>query len=162
MAPRRRVCSTLGANASLWCAGLKSPLRLEAHAVGSQGSASTARSHVERQLELFCAMNWEMQQSQTFRSISKEDLLQLVAENNIVMTDIINKLGVHERCAARMRASRRPGADGFPFLPRAAAAGQACPLVLDEAGLTATAVVPLPAGTTSPGSTCSTAASGSS
>ena len=24
-------------------------------------------------------------------------LLQLVAENNIVMTDIINKLGVHER-----------------------------------------------------------------
>lgn len=31
------------------------------------------------------------------RSLLVQVLLQLVAENNIVMTDIINKLGVHER-----------------------------------------------------------------
>ena len=37
------------------------------------------------------------QESQSIGKINKQVLLQLVAENNIVMTDIINKLGVHER-----------------------------------------------------------------
>ncbi|PSC70381.1 DUF155 family [Micractinium conductrix] len=54
-------------------------------------------SHVERTLETFCNMNLEMQESQNISKINKQVLLQLVAENNIVMTDIINKLGVHER-----------------------------------------------------------------
>ncbi|KAI3426339.1 hypothetical protein D9Q98_008712 [Chlorella vulgaris] len=54
-------------------------------------------SHVERTLETFCNMNLEMQESQNIGKINKQVLLQLVAENNIVMTDIINKLGVHER-----------------------------------------------------------------
>ncbi|EFN56401.1 hypothetical protein CHLNCDRAFT_144977 [Chlorella variabilis] len=54
-------------------------------------------SHVERTLETFCNMNLEMQETQNIGKINKQVLLQLVAENNIVMTDIINKLGVHER-----------------------------------------------------------------
>eukprot|EP00887_Chlorella_sp_A99_P004232 scaffold15.g4232.t1 len=54
-------------------------------------------SHVEQALEIFCNMNAEMQESQTFAKINKEALLKLVAENNIVMTDIISKLGLHER-----------------------------------------------------------------
>ena len=54
-------------------------------------------SHVERTLETFCAMNHTMASTQNIANINKKLLLQLVAENNIVMTDIINKLGVHER-----------------------------------------------------------------
>lgn len=53
--------------------------------------------HVERALETFWNMNQEMQTTQTFARVDKQVLLQLVAENNIVMTDIISKLGLHER-----------------------------------------------------------------
>ncbi|GAB4817342.1 hypothetical protein N2152v2_004388 [Parachlorella kessleri] len=54
-------------------------------------------SHVERTLETFCNMNLVMQETKNIAKINKQVLLQMVAENNIVMTDIINKLGVHER-----------------------------------------------------------------
>ena len=42
-------------------------------------------------------MNLEMVETANTARISKQVLLQLVAENNIVMTEIISKLGVHER-----------------------------------------------------------------
>jgi len=54
-------------------------------------------SHVERTLETFCSMNQGMAESATTKRVNKQELLQLVAENNIVMTEIISKLGVHER-----------------------------------------------------------------
>lgn len=42
-------------------------------------------------------MNLEMAETANTKRINKQELLQLVAENNIVMTEIISKLGVHER-----------------------------------------------------------------
>lgn len=54
-------------------------------------------SHVERTLETFCSMNLEMAESASIANVDKQVLLRLVAENNIVMTEIISKLGVHER-----------------------------------------------------------------
>ena len=54
-------------------------------------------AHVERTLETFCNMNTEMAETANIARINKQHLLQLVAENNIVMTEIISKLGVHER-----------------------------------------------------------------
>lgn len=54
-------------------------------------------SHVERTLETFCAMNADMADSANIARVDKAQLLRLVAENNIVMTEIISKLGVHER-----------------------------------------------------------------
>lgn len=54
-------------------------------------------AHVERTLETFCSMNLEMAESASIAGVDKQELLRLVAENNIVMTDIVSKLGVHER-----------------------------------------------------------------
>ena len=54
-------------------------------------------AHVERTLETFCSMNFEMMESASIAKVDKQVLLRLVAENNIVMTEIISKLGVHER-----------------------------------------------------------------
>jgi uncharacterized Rmd1/YagE family protein len=54
-------------------------------------------AHVERTIETFCSMNLEMAESASIAGVDKQVLLRLVAENNIVMTEIISKLGVHER-----------------------------------------------------------------
>lgn len=54
-------------------------------------------SHVERTMAIFRSMNLEMAETANLTKINKQHLLQLVAENNIVMTEIIAKLGVHER-----------------------------------------------------------------
>lgn len=54
-------------------------------------------SNVERTLETFRSMNLGMAESANIADINKQVLLQLVAENNIVMTEIISKLGFHER-----------------------------------------------------------------
>jgi uncharacterized Rmd1/YagE family protein len=54
-------------------------------------------AHVERTIETFCSMNLEMAESASIANVDKQVLLRLVAENNIVMTEIISKLGVHER-----------------------------------------------------------------
>ena len=59
---------------------------------------------MERTLETFCSMNLEMAESANLARINKQHLLQLVAENNIVMTEIISKLGVHERWGPRSAA----------------------------------------------------------
>jgi uncharacterized Rmd1/YagE family protein len=54
-------------------------------------------SHVERTMETFCSLNQEMTETANISKLNKQVILQLVAENNIVMTEIISKLGVHER-----------------------------------------------------------------
>lgn len=54
-------------------------------------------SHVERTMETFCSLNQEMTKTANISKLNKQVILQLVAENNIVMTEIISKLGVHER-----------------------------------------------------------------
>lgn len=38
-----------------------------------------------------------MQETKNIAKINKQVLLQMVASNNIILADIINKLGVHER-----------------------------------------------------------------
>lgn len=48
-------------------------------------------------MAIFRSMNLEMAETANFKNINKQHLLSLVAENNIVMTEIIAKLGVHER-----------------------------------------------------------------
>ncbi|KAI7843760.1 hypothetical protein COHA_002658 [Chlorella ohadii] len=100
-------CLTLSPQLPVWSSCSPDNIKLQAldlknmQVIGQVLAQSVAMdfysSHVERTLETFCNMNLEMQESQNIGKINKQVLLQLVAENNIVMTDIINKLGVHER-----------------------------------------------------------------
>ena len=49
-------------------------------------------------LRTFKDMNKEMRRTGTFKPVaSKEELLQMVAQNNLLFTDIISKLGIMER-----------------------------------------------------------------
>lgn len=54
-------------------------------------------SRVEQMLGQFTQINREMVETLDIRRINRGELLRLVAENNITLTDIINKLGVNER-----------------------------------------------------------------
>lgn len=54
-------------------------------------------SHVERMLAQFTQINKEMKETLNLKKINAQELLRLVAENNVIMTDIITKLGVNER-----------------------------------------------------------------
>lgn len=88
--------SCLPDNIKLQCLDLKN-MQVISQVLAQSVAMDFYSSHVERTLETFCNMNLEMQETQNISKINKQVLLQLVAENNIVMTDIINKLGVHER-----------------------------------------------------------------
>lgn len=72
-------------------------LQVISHVLGQSVALDFYSNHVERTLETFCSLNQEMMESANIGKLNKHVLLQLVAENNIVMTDIISKLGVHER-----------------------------------------------------------------
>lgn len=72
-------------------------LHVISHVLAQSVALDFYSNHVERTLETFCSLNQEMMESANIRKLNKQVLLQLVAENNIVMTDIISKLGVHER-----------------------------------------------------------------
>ena len=49
-------------------------------------------------LRTFKAMNEAMRKAQSFKPVAtKEELLQMVAQNNLLFTDIISKLGIMER-----------------------------------------------------------------
>ena len=49
-------------------------------------------------LRTFKAMNEAMRTAQNFKPVAtKEELLQMVAQNNLLFTDIISKLGIMER-----------------------------------------------------------------
>lgn len=53
---------------------------------------------VDKTLRTFKDMNREMQRTGTFKPVAtKEELLQMVAHNNLLFTDIISKLGIMER-----------------------------------------------------------------
>lgn len=60
-------------------------------------------SHVERMLGQFTQINKEMKETLNLKKINAQELLRLVAENNVIMTDIITKLGVNERWAGVLR-----------------------------------------------------------
>jgi uncharacterized Rmd1/YagE family protein len=72
-------------------------LQVISHVLAQSVALDFYSNHVERTLETFCSLNQEMMESANIGKLNKQVLLQLVAENNIVMTDIISKLGVHER-----------------------------------------------------------------
>ena len=49
-------------------------------------------------LRTFKAMNEAMRTAKSFKPVAtKEELLQMVAQNNLLFTDIISKLGIMER-----------------------------------------------------------------
>ena len=53
---------------------------------------------VDHMLKVFEEMNVEMERTGSFRPAArKEELLQMVAKNNLLFTDIISKLGIMER-----------------------------------------------------------------
>ena len=53
---------------------------------------------VDIMLRTFKAMNEAMRKAQSFKPVAtKEELLQMVAQNNLLFTDIISKLGIMER-----------------------------------------------------------------
>lgn len=51
----------------------------------------------ERMLSNFMHMNSTMKRRGDFKDVKKSKLLSLVAENNMILTDIIAKLGLQER-----------------------------------------------------------------
>jgi len=51
----------------------------------------------ERMLSNFMHMNSTMKRRGDFKDVKKHKLLSLVAENNMILTDIIAKLGLQER-----------------------------------------------------------------
>lgn len=51
----------------------------------------------ERMLSNFMHMNSTMKRRGDFKDVRKSKLLSLVAENNMILTDIIAKLGLQER-----------------------------------------------------------------
>ena len=60
--------------------------------------ARDACRQVDHMLRTFKDMNKEMRRTGTFKPVaSKEELLQMVAQNNLLFTDIISKLGIMER-----------------------------------------------------------------
>ena len=53
---------------------------------------------VDHMLQRFTDMNQEMRRTWTFKLVAtKEELLQMVAKNNLLFADIISKLGIMER-----------------------------------------------------------------
>ena len=72
-------------------------IQVISHVLAQSVALDYYSSHVERTLETFCSLNQEMMETASISKLNKQVLLQLVAENNIVMTEIISKLGVHER-----------------------------------------------------------------
>lgn len=77
-----------------------------AHVLGQSVALEFYGTHVEKTLETFCSLNQEMMESANIGKLNKQMLLQLVAENNIVMSDIISKLGVHERFDVAWREAK--------------------------------------------------------
>lgn len=56
------------------------------------------RSSVDRIMNRFKDMNQKMHQTGSWTDVAKkQDLLQMVAMNNLLTTDIISKLGIFER-----------------------------------------------------------------
>lgn len=81
-------------------------LQTISHVLAQSVALDFYSNHVEKTLETFCSLNQEMMESSNIGKLNKQVLLQLVAENNIVMSDIISKLGVHERFDVAWREAK--------------------------------------------------------
>lgn len=81
-------------------------LQTISHVLAQSVALDFYSNHVEKTLETFCSLNQEMMESANIGKLDKQVLLQLVAENNIVMSDIISKLGVHERFDVAWREAK--------------------------------------------------------
>eukprot|EP01036_Dinobryon_divergens_P022180 gene22179-30420_t len=51
---------------------------------------------LDRQLEIFMKMNANIQSSKNFRNMDDQELIKMVASNNIVMTNVLSKIGLFE------------------------------------------------------------------
>ena len=47
---------------------------------------------LDRQLEIFMKMNANIQSSKNFRNMDDQELIKMVASNNIVMTNVLSKV----------------------------------------------------------------------
>ena len=81
-------------------------LQTISHVLAQSVALDAYAQDVEKTLETFCSLNQEMMESSNIGKLDKQVLLQLVAENNIVMSDIISKLGVHERFDVAWREAK--------------------------------------------------------
>lgn len=68
-----------------------------AHVLAQSVALDACASHVQRALATFEAMNEEMLATGSTGSVDKHGLVALVAENNLVLADVVNRLGLRER-----------------------------------------------------------------
>lgn len=54
-------------------------------------------SHIEKKLDTFIEMNKRLKNERRFTKLKTTELLQLVADNNLLATNIIQKVGLRER-----------------------------------------------------------------
>ncbi|KAL3138013.1 hypothetical protein ABBQ38_005249 [Trebouxia sp. C0009 RCD-2024] len=74
-----------------------SNIRTLSHVLGQSVALDRYAEVAERMLSNFMHMNSTMKRRGDFKDVKKSKLLSLVAENNMILTDIIAKLGLQER-----------------------------------------------------------------
>lgn len=72
-------------------------IRTLSHVLGQSVALDRYAEVAERMLSNFMHMNSTMKRRGDFKDVKKHKLLSLVAENNMILTDIIAKLGLQER-----------------------------------------------------------------
>ncbi|KAL0029999.1 hypothetical protein WJX77_012470 [Trebouxia sp. C0004] len=72
-------------------------IRTLSHVLGQSVALDRYAEVAERMLSNFMHMNTTMKRRGDFKDVKKHKLLSLVAENNMILTDIIAKLGLQER-----------------------------------------------------------------
>lgn len=72
-------------------------IRTLSHVLGQSVALDRYAEVAERMLSNFVHMNSTMKRRGDFKDVKKHKLLSLVAENNMILTDIIAKLGLQER-----------------------------------------------------------------
>ena len=72
-------------------------IRTLSHVLGQSVALDRYAEVAERMLSNFMHMNSTMKRRGDFKDVKKSKLLSLVAENNMILTDIIAKLGLQER-----------------------------------------------------------------
>ena len=72
-------------------------IRTLSHVLAQSVALDRYAEVAERMLSNFMHMNSTMKRRGDFKDVKKSKLLSLVAENNMILTDIIAKLGLQER-----------------------------------------------------------------
>ena len=71
-------------------------IRLTKYLVGTVMAQAIALEYyaveLDRQLEIFMKMNANIQSSKNFRNMDDQELIKMVASNNIVMTNVLSKV----------------------------------------------------------------------